>query len=124
MHKYSRQREVIKEYLTQTYIHPTADEVYQHVRVTHPHISLGTVYRNLNLLADLGEAVKITTPEGTVRFDGHTVPHCHVLCTKCQTLFDLDLKEEEKLEKAAKGHFQGDITGHRLLFYGICDACK
>ena len=73
--KYSRQREVIKEYLASTKEHPTADTVYLHVRKTFPKISLGTVYRNLNLLADTGEALKITTPDGGVRFDATTTPH-------------------------------------------------
>ena len=60
--KYSRQRESIKRFLMSRYDHPTADTVYLHVRKEFPRISLGTVYRNLNLLADMGEAVKITTP--------------------------------------------------------------
>ena len=55
--KYSRQRASIKEYLMSTVDHPTADTVYLHVRKEFPRISLGTVYRNLNLLADMGEAV-------------------------------------------------------------------
>ena len=62
--KYSRQRESIKNYLASTTEHPTADTVYMHVKEEFPNISLGTVYRNLNLLTDLGEAVKITTPDG------------------------------------------------------------
>ena len=60
--KYSRQRASIKKYLMSTTEHPTADTVYLHVREEFPHISLGTVYRNLNLLADTGEAVKISIP--------------------------------------------------------------
>ena len=75
--KYSRQREAIKSYLASTTSHPTADTVYMHVRKEFPNISLGTVYRNLNLLTDLGEAVKITTPDGADRFDGNTNPHYH-----------------------------------------------
>ena len=64
--KYSRQRESIKEYLANTKEHPTADMVYAKVRTEYPNISLGTVYRNLNLLADIGEVNKITTPEITM----------------------------------------------------------
>lgn len=72
--KYSRQRASIKEYLDHTTEHPTADTVYLHVREEFPRISLGTVYRNLNLLADMGEAIKITTPDGGDRFDGQYSP--------------------------------------------------
>lgn len=62
--KYSRQREVIKEYLMSTKEHPTADTVYMHIREQSPNISLGTVYRNLNLLTELGEIKKITCGDG------------------------------------------------------------
>ena len=62
--KFSRQRESIKQYLASTKEHPTADMVYMHVKEDYPNISLGTVYRNLNLLTDIGEALKIATPDG------------------------------------------------------------
>ena len=68
--KFSRQRESIKQYLASTKEHPTADMVYMHVKEDYPNISLGTVYRNLNLLTDIGEALKIATPDGADRFDG------------------------------------------------------
>ena len=67
--KYSKQRESIKHYLMTTDEHPTADMVYMHVKKDFPNISLGTVYRNLNLLTDIGEAVKIATPDCGDRFD-------------------------------------------------------
>ena len=60
--KYSKQRASIKEYLLHTTAHPTADTVYLHIKEEFPNISLGTVYRNLNLLADIGEALRIPTP--------------------------------------------------------------
>ena len=77
--KYSRQREAIKEFLASTKEHPTADTVYMHVREEFPRISLGTVYRNLNLLADMGEINKITTPDGGDRFDGSVEPHYNLI---------------------------------------------
>ena len=53
--KYSRQREAIKEFMMTRKDHPTADIVYMNVRKEFPNISLGTVYRNLTLLSDMGE---------------------------------------------------------------------
>ncbi len=67
--KYSRQRESIKDYLMHTNAHPTADMVYLHVKEQFPNISLGTVYRNLNLLSDMGEIIKIPTRKGGVLKD-------------------------------------------------------
>ena len=81
---YSRQRESIKQYLMSTKEHPTAEVVYQHVREEFPKISLGTVYRNLTLLVDMGEAKKISTGDGTDRFDGDTSAHSHYYCRCCK----------------------------------------
>lgn len=121
--KYSRQRESIKEYLNSTDTHPTADAVYLKVKEDFPNISLGTVYRNLNLLADIGEAVKITTPYGGDRFDGCTAPHYHFCCTNCGSVIDLDLEELRFVNEAANQNFDGVIKNHSMMFYGTCGAC-
>lgn len=121
--KYSRQREAIKDYLISTYDHPTADTVYLNVKQEHPNISLGTVYRNLNLLAEIGEINKITTPYGGDRFDGHTDPHYHFCCTKCGKVIDLDLKELHWVNQEAEKNFDGTIDSHSMMFYGTCGEC-
>lgn len=121
--KYSRQREAIKEFLACTREHPTADTVYLHVREEFPRISLGTVYRNLNLLADIGEITKITTPDGGDRFDGTTAPHYHVICTSCGRVMDLEMEPLNSIDKLAEKCFDGCIDHHTALFYGTCGDC-
>ena len=91
--KYSKQRASIKDYLMHTTSHPTDDTVYLHIKEEFPNISLGTVYRNLNLLADIGEALRIPTPDGGDRFDGRCEPHYHVVCTNCGNVFDLEMDD-------------------------------
>lgn len=63
--KYSRQRESIKVCLQGRKDHPTADMLYTDVRKEFPNISLGTVYRNLSLLSELGEIKRLTTGDAT-----------------------------------------------------------
>ena len=123
--KYSRQRESIKNFLMATKEHPTADEVYMNVKQEFPNISLGTVYRNLNLLTDIGEAIKISTPYGGDRFDGKLEPHNHFLCTKCGRLLDLDLDMHsiDEVNRLAAENFDGVITSSSTLFYGECSDC-
>lgn len=123
--KYSRQRESIKHYLATSKEHPTADMVYMHVKKDFPNISLGTVYRNLNLLTDIGEAVKIATPDGGDRFDGRLDPHNHFLCKKCGRLLDLelDMKSIEEVNRLAAENFDGIIYSSSTLFYGECSDC-
>lgn len=121
--KYSRQRESIKKFLMTRTDHPTADVVYQHLREIYPNISLGTVYRNLSLLADLGEIQKIHTGDGADRFDGQIHPHYHVVCTHCHRVMDLDMDCMPQIDEEASEHFQGKILGHVTNFYGICEKC-
>ena len=123
--KYSRQRESIKASLMNRHDHPTADALYASIREEYPNISLGTVYRNLNLLTDIGEAIKISTPDGGDRFDGRIEPHNHFLCEECGRLLDLDLdmKSIEEVNCLAGKNFDGAITSSSTLFFGKCGDC-
>lgn len=121
--KRSRQREAIKEFLRAREDHPTADTVYQQLRKTYPNISLGTVYRNLALLADIGEIQRISTGDSSEHYDGNTCPHYHVICTKCHKIIDLDLAYDKSIETEAAGHYKGKIQSHIMNFYGVCEDC-
>ena len=77
--KYSRQRELIYKTVMENPIHPSADTVYALVRKEQPTISLGTVYRNLNLLVREGMLQKISFPNVSDHFDGRLEEHCHIL---------------------------------------------
>lgn len=121
--KFSRQREAIKEYLAQTKEHPTADTVYMKIRDIYPNISLGTVYRNLNLLADKGEILKINCRDGSDRFDGNPNPHYHFLCNDCGRVLDLEMEPIDHINKIANAGFAGKVEGHVTFFYGCCPDC-
>ena len=77
------QRRVILELLTAQRWHPTADELFHAVRRRLPRISLATVYRNLDLLAQTGHVLRLDPPEGPRRFDGFTEGHTHARCSRC-----------------------------------------
>ena len=122
--KYSRQREAIKEFLLSREDHPTADVVYENVRKEFPNVSLGTVYRNLNLLVEIHEAIKITTKDGSDRFDARTSNHYHFCCTECGSVQDLPIGPFVELEKVASEHMNGIVNSHEIQFFGICESCK
>ena len=120
--RYSRQRELIYEALMHTDQHPTAEMVYQWLKPTNPNLSLGTVYRNLNLRVDEGAAVRMAVP--VERYDANVEPHPHFRCEACGGVFDLDLPYDRKLDEQAllaSGH---DIRAHELIFHGLCVNCK
>lgn len=124
MIKYSRQRESIKNFLMTRYDHPTAETVYANIRLEYPRVSLGTVYRNLSLLSDLGEIQKITTGIGPDRFDGNPKPHYHFFCTECGSVLDLEMENIDHINLLAAHSFDGTIEGHITHFYGLCPKCK
>ncbi|MGN0308504.1 MAG: transcriptional repressor [Lachnospiraceae bacterium] len=121
--KYSRQREAIKEFMMGRKDHPTADVVYMNVRKEFPNISLGTVYRNLTLLSDMGELSRIRVGDGVDHFDAITTLHYHFICQECGSVHDLNLPVVESFNQAASGQCDGLIEGHVAYFYGKCNAC-
>ncbi len=121
--KYSRQRESIKDCLAGRTDHPTADMVYTCIRRQFPQISLGTVYRNLNLLSELGEIQKLTCGDGKDRFDWNTSPHYHFVCRNCGAVLDVALEPFGELLIKAQEVFEGQVESHTVFFYGCCQKC-
>ena len=124
MLKYSKQRESIKNFLVTRYDHPTAETVYLNIRREFPNISLGTVYRNLNLLAEIGEIQKLSPGIGPDRFDGNPAPHYHFICRHCGCVMDLTVSGLDHINILAGQDFDGEIAGHITYFYGACPSCK
>lgn len=121
--KHSKQRDSIKEFLATRKDHPTADVVYRNVRQSLPNISLGTVYRNLTLLADLGEIAKLRIGDGVDHFDYDTSPHYHFICSECGGVIDLNIPVTKQMITTARENFKGKIEGQVTYFYGRCNNC-
>ncbi|MGI6118542.1 MAG: Fur family transcriptional regulator [Bilifractor sp.] len=121
--KYSRQRESIKTNLLHRTDHPTADMVYADIRKIYPNISLGTVYRNLGLLSDLGEITRLATLMGADRYDGNTTPHSHFVCKRCGKVIDVHSEVPPEIMKEAQEDVGGSVEACSVTFYGICKEC-
>ena len=121
--KFSKQRESIRANLKQRSDHPTAEMIYSDIRIQYPNISLGTVYRNLTVLAEEGEIRKISLTGGAEHFDGDVSPHHHVVCRSCGRIFDLQMDTPAVLYEEAASRFTGMIESCHIGFYGVCEAC-
>ena len=121
--KYSRQRQLIYDFLISRKDHPTADIVYQNVRLELSNISLGTVYRNLTLLADRGEIQRLQVGDGVDHFDADTSRHCHFFCSECGGLTDLQMDCLDDMLAQARRNFDGRIDKQTTCFYGVCGQC-
>ena len=120
----TRQRRVILEEFDTPGQHPTADEIYRRVRLRMPNISLGTVYRNLEVLSQDGLVRKLHIGPGQKRYDRASDKHYHVRCVKCGRISDVPTEPFGDLERAAGGNSGFDIIGHELEFEGLCEQCK
>ena len=120
--RYSKQRELIYQCLMETHEHPTAEMLYNWLKPENPSLSLGTVYRNLNLLADEGIITRMPFP--VERYDANTEPHPHFRCRQCGAVYDLEgLEYDASLDEkigVLSGH---QVDRHDLVFSGICTHC-
>ncbi len=120
----TKQREIVLEELRKTRMHPTADELYERVRKRLPKISLATVYRNLEWLAEREIIRKIEHTGSSKRFDADMDDHFHIFCVECGRVDDFPV--ESTLKDAYDVHIQTDyrVLGHRTKWFGICPQCQ
>ena len=118
------QRALVLEAVNTLQSHATADEIYEAIAKEHPTVSKATVYRNLNLLSQMGEIRKMEMPSGPDRFDHRCHDHCHVRCEKCGRVFDVDMDYVSGLEKGIRDAHGFAFTGYDILFRGICPECR
>jgi Fe2+ or Zn2+ uptake regulation protein len=126
-HRMTHQRQVILEEVEKDPSHPTADEIYARVRKRLPRISMGTVYRNLDILASCGLIHRLEPGLPQMRFDPVTNDHYHITCTQCGKIEDAPIESSdnalENLENALGRLTKHGIFGHKLEFVGLCREC-
>ena len=123
----SRQRKQVLETLRQMKNHPTADELYDALRRVMPRISLGTVYRNLDVLAEMKLIRRLETAGSQMRFDGDVSDHFHIRCVKCGRIDDISDDSLDGLGDMSC--IPPTVCGYTILDYslhlnGICPACS
>lgn len=117
----SRQRDAILDYIKCSTEHPTADMVYEAVKVLIPNISLGTVYRNLGQLVEEGFITIVETSDKKVHYEGNLNEHIHLLCKKCCNITDVFMKTEVPDVYSQTGF---EIQSQKTVYYGICKDCR
>ena len=125
--RYSAQKMMIEDALMRL-DHPTATEIYEDIRKNYPNISLGTVYRNLGLMAESGEILRITFGDAPDRFDINTQDHFHVICRKCGRVYDAENHKLKdllmKMDEFVEESTGVKIENRTMYFQGICSSCR
>jgi Fur family peroxide stress response transcriptional regulator len=130
--KHSRKRDAILALIQSSVLHPGAQWVYNELKPKIPDLSLGTVYRNINVFLKEGALASVGIVKGEERFDGRTVPHPHAVCTRCGKVVDI-LNIEEKTINTLREmweveHSVGAVSGFEIdlrktVFHGVCNEC-
>jgi Fe2+ or Zn2+ uptake regulation protein len=118
------QRERLLAVLRASEEHPTAAQLHRALLADFPRLSLGTVYRNLDVLVDQGEIEVVPAPSGVLRYDGNRSPHHHFSCESCGGILDIELPMPRRL--AARLQRERALRVHkvRIEFIGLCSACS
>ncbi|MCL7487790.1 MAG: transcriptional repressor [Desulfobulbaceae bacterium] len=123
MMRLTTQRQIILEELSKVKTHPTASELYDMVRKRLPRIGLGTVYRNLELMAENGMILKLEVGGTQKRFDATTDTHYHIRCSGCGRVDDIDTPVVDDLVREAAEATSYEVLGHHVEFSGRCPSC-
>ena len=124
--KITPQRVVILEAIYKLNNHPTADNIIEYIRKSHPNIAMGTVYKVLETLVENRLIKKVTTDKDVMRYDGIIENHHHLYCSECDLIEDY---KDDELDKLLQNHFKNkNIKGFKiedivLQIRGTFDKC-
>jgi len=122
--KITSQRLAICKFILSRKDHPTAEKIYQKLRNEYPTISLGTIYKTLHLLKDLGLIQELGFNEGSVRYDPDMELHINMVCSKCGKISDYKTENVEKFWSALISDLRVKPKGQRIDIYYECNNCK
>jgi Fe2+ or Zn2+ uptake regulation protein len=123
--RHTKQRDLILEIVQRLKSHPSADEVYHIAKRSMPTLSLGTVYRNLKLLAEEGKIKEVRFDQGGSRFDGMVEAHEHFICKNCGNVSDI--AQTPALKHFAFAHpdlRHLTVNDYEMVYYGLCNDCR
>ena len=120
----SRQRQLILDVMRGEGIHLNADQVYQKVKQADPSIGIATVYRNLNLLTEMGEIQKFQDRSTGFMYDGHQKKHHHFYCRYCKRYFDVSFSVEEQMIRQVEDQMGVSVEDLNISLEGCCNECK
>ncbi|MBW7866006.1 MAG: transcriptional repressor [Candidatus Hydrogenedens sp.] len=119
----TKQRRLVLEELRKLKTHPSAEELHAIAQRNMPNISLGTVYRNLDLLWRNGQILKLEMAGAQARYDGDTRPHYHARCRVCGHITDLFTSQVAGIDHPRVMDSNFRVTGWRIEFEGVCPSC-
>lgn len=118
----SKQKTLVYEIINNSCKHMDASEIYELAKKRIPNISFGTVYRNLNVLVQDGDIMRIAVDKCPDRFDRNTKAHHHMICTKCGDIMDV-FKDDTTDVCRIESETGAKITEYVIYIKCICNKC-
>jgi Fur family peroxide stress response transcriptional regulator len=119
------QRMAVLKSLVSNNGHPSVEQIYEQVKIDFPMTSLGTVYKTISILKEMGEVLELGFSDDSNRYDGlKPYPHPHLICTHCKVILDPEISKLRFLPQEVEKSTGFRIENHRLDFYGICPECQ
>ena len=124
-HRITPQRLAIVGIVAKSEDHPSVENIHDRIKNDFPTMSLATVYKNIELIKQLGEVLELGFPDGSNRYDGNKPnPHPHVICIRCKKILDPELESLDEMQKEVASETNFKILYHRLDFFGVCSNCR
>ena len=120
----TRQRKTILDIVQASHSHPSAEDIHTLARKAFPTLSLGTVYRNLKLLAEEGKIREVQFVSDVTRYDGMLEEHEHFYCTKCGAVTDLTPTISQRNLAGLEKKLSAKIQNYKMDYYGLCKTCR
>lgn len=118
------QRTLVLDAVRSLHNHPTSADVFEQVRMKHPSISRATVYRNLSVLAERGDVLRVEVPNGADRYDFRNEPHYHAKCRLCGCVVDVEMPYQTDIARDIADAHGFAVESHQIVFSGLCSACR
>lgn len=117
----TQQRRIIYDVIRKSKRHMTAEQIYMEAKQILPSIAMGTVYRNLGLMTEAGEVLRIEIPGRPDRFDKTVVPHHHCVCVRCGEVHDVPIPD---LTNQLSKMLGAPVEHYDLTVHVVCEACR
>ncbi|NMP38396.1 MAG: transcriptional repressor [Clostridiales bacterium] len=123
MQRNTLQRELVLDAVCSLKNHPTPEQVYDYLSERYPSISRSTVYRNINILCQNGQLLRVEVPNAADHVDQTTRPHYHMVCHGCSRVFDVDSDISAPLSNGIGSRNGFRIDGCYVIYTGLCPEC-
>lgn len=122
--KVTPQRLAIYSMLAGTKTHPNAEMIFNELQPHYPTMSLATVYKTMDILAQMDLVQVLNTGEDSFRYDANTMSHPHIRCTECGCVDDLQGIDDSDFLAQVKKNTDYEVSGRQFYFYGVCPRCQ